>query len=214
MWNITKKHLGELGIGWGGGLCPGRFQGRGSARWYKTLSPSREILGEVSYPLWPKVVLLRQYRHTEIKLSLYPDLFHLETLQQQPTGACLRKRFWGKHRSVPPMPRPDVGGTACAHPAPERKPAPGKKHSTTAASVQPSAKGARVDRFEQPSSTGSRGLGAPAAAPASARPWRGPAHTARVAQQQLPARKKPQGTASWHGWVHSAQPAAMNTDGS
>lgn len=74
-------------------MCPRGFQGSGSARGYKPLSLPWETLGEVSYPLWPKVVLLGQYRHTEIKLDLYPGLFHLEKFQQQSTGPCLRKRF-------------------------------------------------------------------------------------------------------------------------
>lgn len=65
------------------------------------------------------------------------------------------------------MPRPAVRGPAHAF----LSSSSWKKHSTTSASVQPSAKPARVGTSEQHSSAGSRGLGAPAAAPASARPW-------------------------------------------
>lgn len=85
MWNRTNKHLGEESQGQAeeGAVCPGRCQGSGSARGYETLSPHRETLGEVSYLLWPKVVLLRQYRHTQIKPNLYPGLLHLEKFQQR-----------------------------------------------------------------------------------------------------------------------------------
>lgn len=78
------------------GLCV-RVGSRVGARWGGvTHSPRSGELWEKSFTLCGP----RSARTTDETKSFFTGLFHLEKLQWESTGTCLRKLFWGMHRFV------------------------------------------------------------------------------------------------------------------